>query len=249
MTPWLVVPVKAFAAGKSRLAAVLGAAEREALNEELLCRILATARGYPGLARTAVVSDCDRALACASAAGALAIRQRSGPGLNEATAEGLDALARRGAERVLVVACDLPLLEPRDLRELGALARDARRVVLCPDKHGLGTNAIALPADARFDFRFGVASYAAHVASAERAGLTAVRHFNARIAFDVDTPEDLTAWRLREIERPEDARLTMRQAEFSAPGPRISGATRRGTRASSSAGTRSTVRSRRLPPR
>ena len=57
--PWLLVPVKSLRCGKSRLESALAPAERRRLNEFFLRHMIAVAGQFPGLARTAVVSDAD----------------------------------------------------------------------------------------------------------------------------------------------------------------------------------------------
>ena len=195
MTPWLLIPVKAFDKGKSRLRTVLADDTRRALNEFFLRRMLATARQFPGAARTAVISECDRILRIAAACGVQTVRQMSGPGLNRAASEGMANVRRRGAHSVLLIASDLPTLRPCDLRELADSARRGSGIVICPDRHRTGTNAILLPGDARLRFRFGKRSFLGHCSEAMRAGFPPIVHFNARVAFDVDSPQDLALWR------------------------------------------------------
>ncbi len=63
-------------------------------------------------------------------------------------------------------------------------------VVLVPDRHGSGTNALLLAPPNAIDFRFGEGSRAAHAAAAEAAGATYVE-LDGPLSFDLDTPEDL----------------------------------------------------------
>jgi 2-phospho-L-lactate guanylyltransferase len=76
------------------------------------------------------------------------------------------------------------------------LRRDAP-VVLAPDRHGTGTNALMLrlgngPDDGRdFAFHFGPGSYALHVDEAHRLGLDVATSLTAGTALDLDTPDDL----------------------------------------------------------
>lgn len=194
MIPWLLVPVKAFDAGKSRLRAVLADDARRALNEFFLRRTLATARQFPGAARTTVISECDRVLQIAAACGVQTVRQTSGPGLNRAAREGVARVRQRGARDVLVIASDLPALSAFDLHELADRAPRENGIVICPDKHRTGTNAILLAGDAHLRFQFGSGSLLRHCREAVRAGFPPVVHFNAGVAFDVDDPQDLARW-------------------------------------------------------
>lgn len=195
MKPWLLVPVKSLAAGKSRLASVLEQGALRKLNETLLRHVLKTASRFPGRARTAVVSRCEAALELAAACGARAIRQASRPGLNPAAAEGLEAVRRAGAGAVILMACDLPLVRPSDIREIADLGSQLGGLLVCPDRHWAGTNAMYIPAGCSPRFRFGADSLHKHMGEALRAGMATGVHFNTRLACDIDTPEDLRRWR------------------------------------------------------
>jgi 2-phospho-L-lactate guanylyltransferase len=63
------------------------------------------------------------------------------PGLNLALEDARAWAARQGAAGLLVISGDLPLLSPSDVR---ALVRRDAPVVIAPDRHGLGTNALLL---------------------------------------------------------------------------------------------------------
>ena len=160
----------------------------------LLMRMLAAASGYPGCAHTAVVSECSDVLRLADDIGAVPIRQTAGSGLNNAVGQGVAVLRSVRPGPVLVVAADLPLVTTNDLRSIAPAGRKCSLVVFT-DKHRTGTNALYLPAGIPFQFQFGPNSCAAHY----REGMAAVAAtsvlFSARIAFDIDTPEDLLAWR------------------------------------------------------
>jgi 2-phospho-L-lactate guanylyltransferase len=188
--PWLLIPVKSLRCGKRRLETVLSVAERLRLNEFFLRRMLMVAAIFPGLERTAVVSDADDSLTLAASLGAKTIRTPLTE-LNAALTAGRDELRRRGAARIVMLPVDLPLVESRDISELAALG-EQNHVVITPDRDSVGTNALALHTDAALTFRFGVGSYRAHQAEAHRCGVRPLLHANARIAQDVDLPSDLS---------------------------------------------------------
>ena len=194
MRPWLLVPAKSLSAGKSRLLGVLEDDERRDLNTRLLRRMLSTAARFPGRDRTAVVSECADALQLAQQCGVRIIRQTLGPGLNEAAQEGITALRRLGAQDIIVIACDEPLVRPSDIRGIADAGRKAGGIVICPDRHHRGTNAMLVPCGAMLRFQFGENSFAKHCQEARRLGFAPTVHINPRIAFDVDTPADLAMW-------------------------------------------------------
>ena len=176
----LLVPVKAFAAAKQRLAPAVDPAGRVALAQAMAATVLAAA----GPLRTAVVCDDDAVRSWAEAQGAEAI-WTPGLGLNGAVEAGIVHLARRGVERVVVAHADLPLAT--DLAWVAA----TDGVTLVPDRHGDGTNVAAVPAAAGFAFAYGPGSFAAHRAEAARLGLVARLVPDLRLGWDVDLPADL----------------------------------------------------------
>jgi 2-phospho-L-lactate guanylyltransferase len=193
MRPWVLIPIRGLPAGKSRLSTVLSREERAALNELLLRHVLAGAAAEVGRERTVVISACDEALRTARSVSVQTVHQCGGSGLNHAAAQGVAWLRAAGARSVLVIAADLPLVMASDFGEIVHRGSEGR-VVICPDKHGSGTNAMLLGEDVALRFAFGPQSCAAHCREAIRSGATPEICVNERIAFDIDTPEDLRSW-------------------------------------------------------
>ncbi len=194
MIPWLLIPVKSLDSGKSRLLPLCNDDFRRDLNEFFLRKMLLTASHFPGHGRTAVISDSEEVLRLAEIGGARAIHQTSAPGLNNAAYEGLAVLRNLGAKDVLLIACDEPLVQPSDIREIAEQGAGGGAVVICPDKHYTGTNAILVPAPVSIQFRFGENSCLKHCREVVRSGFSPQLHFNANIALDIDTPRDLAMW-------------------------------------------------------
>jgi 2-phospho-L-lactate guanylyltransferase len=192
---WTIVPARGLTAGKSRLAPVLNAAVREALNRELLERTLAVVSEWCGAPqRCFVVSPCSRALALARDAGATAVREGArAVGLNRAVRLGVARAAAQGATHVLILPADLPHVTADALSALANPAGRLKHVVLAPDKTGSGTNALLIGVGTGFKYAFGPASFAAHRAAAKRAGLTTSIVRRAELEYDLDTPDDLAA--------------------------------------------------------
>ena len=184
----VAIPVRSFEGAKSRLGAVLDAEERRELVELLLTRTVAAGLAAHGVAEVLVVSPDPEVLRVAEAAGARPVEQRS-RGLNPALHEARQAAS--GA-RLLVLPADIPGIEPASIERV-LQAGDATgrpSVVLVPDRHGRGTNALLLDPPDVIDPAFGGDSRTGHawLASSAEAAYTEVRDV---LGLDVDTPEDL----------------------------------------------------------
>jgi 2-phospho-L-lactate/phosphoenolpyruvate guanylyltransferase len=176
----VLVPVKAFAQAKQRLADVLDAPARRALAVAMAETVLTAAGGL----RTAVVCDDDEVRAWAEGLGAEAIWTPD-LGLNGAVTAGIAHLARRGTERVIVAHADLPLAT--DLRWLA----DTDGATLVPDRHRDGTNVLCVPTGVGFRPAYGAGSFRAHRAESARLGLVTRLVPHAALGWDVDVPDDL----------------------------------------------------------
>jgi 2-phospho-L-lactate guanylyltransferase len=188
-----LVPVKAFAAAKTRLSPLLAAERRADIAARLLDHVLDAILSSDAVDLCVVISPDPAVLATAQALGAVPLRQQS-VGLNPGLEEGRAWAVRQHADTLLVLLGDLPLLTPADVAGLVAQATPAPGVVLAPDRHGTGSNALLLTPPDAIPFRFGVDSAAAHQAASAERGLPLRRYITSGTAFDVDTPADLQAW-------------------------------------------------------
>jgi 2-phospho-L-lactate guanylyltransferase len=189
------VPVRSLSGAKSRLGEPLDPEERADLILALLRRTIEAALAAERLAAVMVVSMDPDLLARARAMGAASLQQET-DGLNEGLAEARLA-AGAEATAVVVLPADLPGVTAPAIDDLAnaaelALREDLERpvVVLVPDRHGSGTNALLIAPPTAIEFHFGEGSRAAHAAAAEAAGAIYVE-LGGPLSFDVDTPDDL----------------------------------------------------------
>ncbi|MHB8663690.1 MAG: 2-phospho-L-lactate guanylyltransferase [Acidimicrobiales bacterium] len=176
----VLVPVKAFADAKVRLAPALSIARRVELTRTMAEAVVAAAAPLP----VAVVCDDVEVASWARRQGALVVWE-PGRGLNGAVEAGVDRLARAGVEEVIVAHADLP-----HAADLAALAGTGG-VTLVPDRRRDGTNVTVVPSLAGFRFSYGPGSFARHRAEADRLGLAVRVIEDPRLSFDVDLPIDL----------------------------------------------------------
>jgi 2-phospho-L-lactate guanylyltransferase len=182
--PGAVIPIRAFALGKARLADSLDAAERAALARQWAEQVVHAASPMP----VGVVSSDPVVRVWASDLG---LDGLDDPGsLDGAATAGRDHLRAHGCTRVVVAHADLPRA-----RELDRLARDGAQpvVALVPCHRDDGTPVLSVPADADFRFAYGPGSFRRHAAEARRLGLGLRVVRDADLGFDVDLPADLAA--------------------------------------------------------
>jgi 2-phospho-L-lactate guanylyltransferase len=197
-----IVPVKALAAAKSRLAPRLSPDERAILTLRLFERVQEAVTGTAGIDRWVVVSSDESVRGRALVGGAEVVDE---PRALDRLTDSADARQHNAAlehartvaiERwnpaaLLIVAADLPFLSTVDLTGLIERGTTDDTVVLGVDRAGTGTNALFLRPPNAIPFRFGPDSLAAHRAEASERGLRFLVHDVPGIATDVDVPLDL----------------------------------------------------------
>jgi 2-phospho-L-lactate guanylyltransferase len=187
-----VLPVKSFSRAKQRLGEAVGAGEREQLAAAMVGDVLAALAAVSELDDVVVVTAEPLAARAAEESGATVVRDPDEAGQSAAAARGIDAALVRGAERVVLVPGDCPALDPQ---ELSSLLAGAAGVVIVPDRHGTGTNALLLQPPAVMPPSFGAGSLARHAALARAAGAAVKVRELPSLGLDVDTPDDLAALR------------------------------------------------------
>jgi 2-phospho-L-lactate/phosphoenolpyruvate guanylyltransferase len=192
-----IVPVKRFHEAKRRLAPGIDEERRSALAAAMLEDVLEAIAAARTIERTIVVSGDPVAQEIAASASAEVVPDPADEGHVEAALAGIARGEVEGAECVVLLPGDCPLLDPRELDRLLTLPEPY--VAIVPDRHGEGTHALALPPPTAIRPAFGEGSCARHVAAAREAGIPFVVEELASLALDLDTPADLVAL-TREIE-------------------------------------------------
>lgn len=190
--PLAILPIKGFDDAKQRLRDRLGPAPRRALVEAMFADVLVALRRTATISGVLVVSGDSVVQRIAEGYGAEVIDDDQS-GHNEAAARGIAHARGAGAERVLLVPGDCPLLDPAELTELLATPVGPRSVLIVPDRHGTGTNALVISPPDAFGPAFGPGSRRRHEQQAAAAGLEARTIPVPSLALDIDTPEDLDA--------------------------------------------------------
>jgi 2-phospho-L-lactate guanylyltransferase len=185
-----LLPAKLLSVAKTRLATVLDDRQRMTVAAAMFEDVLRGVGTAATVDAVIVVTADARLAAVAREARALVVDEGTPRGLNAAVLLGTETALRLGATSLAVVLSDIPLITPADVDELATRAPACGAVVV-PSKEGTGTNAMVRRPPALFPPCFGGRSLRRHVAAAERHHVACEIVRNTRLAFDVDTPEDL----------------------------------------------------------
>lgn len=190
MPIWAIVPVKPFLRSKSRLAGVLTPEERVSLSHDFLAHTLDVLARVPAITQTLVISRDSQAIALAHEHKAHTVTEAGAPDLNKALRRATEAALALGAKAVLILPTDLPLISVTDVQALIANGDDQPLVVIAPDRHERGTNALFVRPPGLIEYAFGEDSFRKH---RERAAQANAELHICRLpgtALDVDLPED-----------------------------------------------------------
>lgn len=207
MNATVVLPVKRFDAAKQRMAGGIEGERRRELAAAMVADVLEAIGQARSVERVIVVSGDPLAQELAAEAGAEIVPDPEDAGHVEAALAGIARAEVEGAERVVLLAGDCPLLDPRELDRL-LTGIPGSYVGIVPDRHGTGTNALLLSPPGAIVPAFGEGSRERHVAAARTAGVPFGVEELPSIELDLDTPADVIAL-TRELEKqPKRARRT-----------------------------------------
>lgn len=201
-----IIPVKGLTSANARLDAILSPAERSRLAEALYIDTIMKVPRSRCIDDVLVVTSDPTVARQTRWFGHWVLLQELDQGHSEAAAAGARAAIEEGSERVVMLPVDCPALE---IEELDAhVGHSPRTALIVPDRHGTGTNALALtPPDVLLP-AFGPDSCARHVSRARAAGIGFALEEIESMSTDLDTPEDLSLLRDRLLLDPQPAPRT-----------------------------------------
>lgn len=198
---FVLVPVKALTWGKTRLSSLLSETARHAVSQAMLIDVLTSLRQASLVERVVVVSSDSSLLALTRRLGAHALEEEYPRGINGAVQVGSEYCSRQGATALLVLLADLPLVTAEDIDFLFQQLSGAPEALLVPCKEGEGTNALLrVPPLITASCFGGGPSLERHLLAARRAGIACRVIEVPRIAFDLDSIEDLERFAARPTE-------------------------------------------------
>ena len=190
----VVLLMKDFELAKTRLSSVLDPAARRVIALDFALAAL-DAIGPGAL----VVAGSESAAGVARSTGNEVVVEQRASGQNPAARLGIAAAVERGADAVLLLSSDLPLIDAgvvtRLLEWADGLPRPA--VVAVPAIGRGGTNALYLAPPGVIELHFGDDSLAKFESDACSRGVRFETYQSPELALDVDEPSDLAAFRER----------------------------------------------------
>jgi 2-phospho-L-lactate guanylyltransferase len=194
VTTWVIVLIKDFNSAKQRLQPALDPKARRALarrNSQLAVR--AAGAGDHVL----VVAGSEEVAALARGWGADVLAEVRQEGQNVAAARGIAKAVEGGADAVLLLSSDLPLVTIDAVREVleSAAQMKAPVAVAVPAVGRGGTNALYLRPPHAIALHFGSESLAKFRQEAQSNGVEFAVHHSDAMALDLDEPGDLARLR------------------------------------------------------
>jgi len=187
-----VVPVKDLSKAKERLSSILPQEDRTALAYAMLEDVLKALKGSKLLDRLFVVTMDRRAIEIAGALGIEVIEETEQKGESHSVDYASRICKEKGAESVLIIPGDAPLITSQDIDSIIEKQREYPSVILIPARDDYGTNAILRKPPDVIPSRFGDDSFRKHMDEARERGIHFDTYRNPRIALDIDRPDDLS---------------------------------------------------------
>ena len=187
-----IIPVKNLDVTKSRLSPLLSSSERGCFVLKMLEDVLTAIKSTPKIRQTVVVGVDSETVQVAKSFGAVSLAEVA-LGLNEAILEAIKWCIQRGAESVLILPADIPLVMPTDLNGIISLGEE-NAVVISPSRDGEGTNALLLKPSNCIKPFYGPGSFQRHMSEASMRKIRFCTFESPRIGLDVDTVKDLIAF-------------------------------------------------------
>ncbi len=192
---YILIPVKDLTRAKQRLASLMTQEERTQLAWAMLENTFAVVAQVTTIDRIVVVTLYEPAIALAKSYGMEVALETEQLSESASVDFGSREVTRCGAQSVLRLPIDLPLITVEDIETILACERQSNpsvpSVVIVPSQDGTGTNAIMRRPPTLFPSHFGTGSLAKHLSEAAQIKAECKVIDLPRIALDIDEPVDL----------------------------------------------------------
>lgn len=189
MSVYAVVAVKGLDTSKKRLSSVLSPRERTQLTLAMLEDVL-NALQTSTIDKVVIVSNDYSLRDFAGKFNAAHLVQKIA-GLNSAVEEATEWCMEQGAQAVLVLPADIPLLSYEDVNKIVELGGCEGQTVVLSRSYDGGTNALFQSPPNLIHACFGPHSFLKHIEEAKRGGVCFKLHYSTGLATDIDSVKDL----------------------------------------------------------
>ncbi|MAT44511.1 MAG: 2-phospho-L-lactate guanylyltransferase [Anaerolineaceae bacterium] len=195
MSLWAIIPVKPLRRSKSRLSEVLSENERTQLNAQMLENTLNVLRSVSEIKEILVISRDTSALALGRSFGAKTLQEDGEAGLNLALKRAVLVAKAYSAQSILIMPMDIPFLSKEDIISLINNFHSSPGLVIAPDRHMNGTNAMLVSPPELIEFSFGPGSFERHIWQAQKKEARIEVVQMGSTGFDLDDPADLALYK------------------------------------------------------
>lgn len=193
---WGLVPVKSLEQANQRLKPYLGSDCIE-FSMSMFVDVMRALQDSTKIKNIAIVTADPRVIGIAENHDLLVVDEIESMGLNPAVELGIEAIRRRGGQRIVIMPTDIPLVTgveiDRILQEFNLQLEQGSGNFLgiCPAKNSGGTNLLCLDTDHLIRLSYGPNSYNLHVRMAQEARQNLVTLHSTPISIDIDDQQDL----------------------------------------------------------
>lgn len=195
---YALVPVKDLSKAKERLSPILSIGERTILAYAMLEDVLRALKSSRNLKKLFVITLDESAIELANSMDIEVIREETQESESGSVDNGSSICKDLGAESVLVIPGDAPLITSDDVDFILEREIPFPSIILVPSRDELGTNAILRRPPDIIPSRFGYDSFRKHISEAEKEHIPYYIYNLPRVALDIDEPRDLALFSSRE---------------------------------------------------
>jgi len=188
---FLLIPVKNLEFANERLSSVLSQEDRTALAYEMLKDVFEAASSSTLPDKIAVVTLDKNAMHMADKLDFVIIDEENQESESSSVDYALKVCKEMGAESVLVIPGDAPLITAQDIDFVMGKVKDYPHVIMVPAADKLGTNAILRKPPDAITSMFGHDSFRKHKEQADNKNIPYEVYELPNIALDIDEPADI----------------------------------------------------------
>lgn len=192
---FVLIPVKNLKFANERLSSVLSQEDRTALAYAMLEDVFSSVAKSSLADKIAVVTLDKKAMLMADEYGFVIIDEEKQENESSSVDYALKICKDLGAESVLVIPGDAPLITESDIDFILEKIKAHPHVILVPSGDKLGTNAILRKPPDILSSMFGHDSFRKHREQAEEKNVPYEIYENKNIALDIDEPADIETLR------------------------------------------------------